>query len=62
MGRNRTPHTLADGTTPAGFGEVDRQLAEDLSRATSKEEADKIAQPRGFLDAEDAWDWLRERS
>ncbi len=51
-----------DSGSPAGFGPSDLKLAEDLSSATSEEAADKIAQERGYRDAQDARDWLRSRS
>lgn len=52
---------LNDGT-PAGYGSADRKLAEDLSKATSKDQADKIAKADGHKDARDAESWLRDRS
>jgi hypothetical protein len=52
---------LNDGT-PAGYGAKDRQLAEDLSKATSKAQADKIARADGHKDAEGARSWLKDRS
>jgi hypothetical protein len=52
---------LKDGS-PAGYGRADRKMAEDLSKATSKAQADKVARDRGLKDARDARDWLRDRS
>jgi hypothetical protein len=52
---------LSNGN-PAGYGTADRQLAESLSRAASKGDADKIARDNGLKDAADAARWLSERS
>jgi len=52
---------LKDGT-PTGYGRADRKMADDLSKAKTRAEADKIAQDRGLKDAQDARDWLQERS
>ena len=45
-----------------GYGDTDRQLADDLRSARTKDEADKIARKGGLQDAADAAAWLRERS
>lgn len=52
---------LKDGSS-AGYGPKDRKLAEDLAKATSKAQADKIARDDGHNDAQDARAWLKDRS
>lgn len=45
-----------------GYGDMDRKLAGALRSASTKDEADKIAQADGHKDAADATDWLHGRS
>lgn len=51
-----------DSGSPAGYGPQDRKLAEDLERAASKAEADRIARADGHQDAKGALNWLKGRS
>jgi hypothetical protein len=53
--------TLDDGS-PAGYGRLDREMAQALGKAPGQEEADKIARDNGLRDARDARDWLASRS
>jgi hypothetical protein len=45
-----------------GYGDFARKMADDLRKASAMEEAGQIARDHGLRDAEDAADWLRERS
>lgn len=48
---------------PEGYGEKDKKLSDDLGKARSPEEADKIAREDGHENAEDAINnWLAPRS
>ena len=53
---------IRPGDTDHGYGDIDRKLFDELRSAASREEADKIAKDHGLADAEDAVNWLRERS
>lgn len=50
------------GNGEDGYGEQDRQMAGSLRSAASQREADQIARGNGLADADDAANWLRERS
>jgi len=50
------------GMSDNGYGEADRQLADDLRAASDSDQADQIARSHGLRDAEDAVSWLKERS
>lgn len=45
-----------------GYGEQDERMADALRSAGTAGEADQIARDNGLKDAEDAMNWLRERS
>jgi len=47
---------------PAGYGQPDRKLAADLSKAASRKDADQIARDDGHKDADAALRWLEGRS
>ncbi len=50
------------GKSGSGYGEQDERMADALRKAGTKAEADRIAKANGHSDAEDAENWLRERS
>ena len=51
-----------DPSKHRGYGNLDGQLADNLEKATSKEQADQIARDDGHQDAADAVDWLVTRT
>jgi hypothetical protein len=50
------------GQDENGYGLEDRVLADDLRKASTREEADRRAREDGLKDADDAVKWLKDRS